>query len=101
MARDGRLVVRDCIGGSADQWKIDFERGAAARLAVDPNVAAALFDDAVDHREAETCALAEFFCGEKRFEDANEVFGSDANAGVADGERNIASGLHSLMTRSV
>jgi hypothetical protein len=47
-----------------------FERRAFAGLAVHPNAAAALIDDAERHRQAEPRALALLFGREKRFEDA-------------------------------
>jgi hypothetical protein len=48
--------------------KVDQERGAAARLADDGDVAAALLDDAVDDRQAEAGAFALLLGREERLE---------------------------------
>src|SRR5208282_535310 len=63
--------------------------GAAAEFALHENVSAALLDDAVDRREAETCAFAFFFRGEERFEDAGLGVAVHALAVVADGDHHI------------
>ena len=48
--------------------QVDLERRAAARLAVDPDAAAALLDDAEHGREPEAGALAGLLGGEERLE---------------------------------
>src|SRR2546426_11168583 len=54
--------------GWLDSWQVDLERGPLPRLAVHPDVAAALLHDAVHGREPEARALAEFLGGEERLE---------------------------------
>src|ERR1700719_2702919 len=52
-----------------DPWQIDLETRAPARLAVHPNVSAALLHHAVHSCKAKTRSLAFLFCREKWFED--------------------------------
>ena len=49
--------------------QIDAEGRADAFLALAGDVAAGLLDDAIDHRQAKSGALADFLGGEERFED--------------------------------
>src|SRR5579859_2807698 len=102
-AMGGGVCLLKCerIGWRSDQGKINLERRAAAGLAINPDVAAVLFEDDVDHREAETRAFADFLGGEKRLKDSREVFRSDAGTGVADGERNVVTFLDGLVARSI
>ena len=48
----GRRARLDGVDGSADPRQVDADARAHLRLAVDPDVAVALLDDAVDRREA-------------------------------------------------
>jgi hypothetical protein len=61
------------------------EAGALAGLAGDADVAAVALDDGVADRQAEAGAGA-LLGGEEGVEDARQVFGGDALAGVADGD---------------
>src|SRR5215470_6324768 len=57
----GRLFLGSSIlGGLIDTRKVDLERRALIRLTVHPNVAAALFYDAVHHRKSKPRALSHF-----------------------------------------
>ena len=57
-----------------DLRQINFEGGASGRFAIDADVAAALFDDAVTGGQSQTCPLADAFGGKKRLEDARFHF---------------------------
>src|SRR5215467_3904572 len=59
-------------GRSCSERSIEFDR------------AVMVFDDLVADRESQPCALAYFFRGEERFEDASAVGFLDPAAGVAD-----------------
>src|SRR5579863_9541097 len=54
--------------------QVDSKDRALARLAVHPNVAAALLHDAVNGGEAEPCALRLFFGGEERLKNVSLSF---------------------------
>lgn len=62
------------------------ERGAAARLGLQCDLAAGVLDHAVGRGEAETGALPRSFGGEERFEGALGDFGGHAGARVSDGQ---------------
>src|SRR6516164_1214218 len=53
----GNRRYRHAFLGFGEARKIDFERCTLRQFAVDPNISAALFDDAVDHRQAEPGSL--------------------------------------------
>ena len=61
----------------------DAERGAFALLGIDIDEAASLLDDAVDRREPEAGALADFLGREERLEDLVDDIRRDTSAGVA------------------
>ena len=94
--RAGRLVGcrprprSTSLVGLAEQ---QLDRGALARRAFDPRGAARLARHAIDHRQAEAGALADFLGGEEGLERALEHFGRHADAGVADGELDIVAVL--------
>src|SRR6188768_4090913 len=67
---DDRFPPAAEVARALDARQEDLEGGAAARRAVDGDVAAALLDDAVHHRQAEAGALAALLGGEERLEDA-------------------------------
>src|SRR5258707_11526064 len=81
--------------------EVGTEGGAALRLAVDKDKSAALFHDAVHHREAEASALGAFG-GEERLEDPRLGFIVHPDAGVADGEHDVvACGERGVSTREM
>ena len=74
--------------------QIDPECGSLAGLAVDPDVAAALLDDAVHRGQPQAGSLALLLGGEERLEDPRLRDSVHAEAGVADGEVDVRPGLH-------
>ena len=76
-----------------DARQINLEGRSVAGFAVHPDVASALLDDAVDRGKAETRSLRSLG-GKERLEDVGLGFGVHADAGVADGEHHVVSGLH-------
>ena len=65
------------------------EDRALADLGIAEDEAAGLLDDAVDHRQAEAGALADFLGGEERLEDLLHHVGRDAGAGVLDLDQHV------------
>ena len=61
----------------------DFEDRALAEAAGDLDPALVLLDDAIDRRQPEPGALANFLGGEERLEYARQMFRRDARARVA------------------
>ena len=72
---------------------MDPEGTAIAGLAVQPDVAAALLDDAVGHGEAEPGALSQFLGGEEGFEGTGLHFAIHAVAGVAHNDLHVLAGF--------
>ncbi len=66
---------------------------AVAGLAIQPDVAPALLDDAVRHGESETGALSQFFGSEEGFEGAGLHFAIHAVACVAHEDLHVLSGF--------
>src|SRR5882724_3511450 len=58
----------NCVGNLIHSWEINFEGAALARLAIDPDVAAALLHDAIHRRKAKSCPAATLLGREKWFE---------------------------------
>ena len=79
----------------------DLERRAAAVLAVDPDVAAVLLDDAVAGGEAEAGALARRLGREERLEQVARHLLGHAHAGVADREHHVLARQHALVLARV
>ena len=75
-----------------DSRKINLERRSVARLAIDPDVSAALFDDSVDRRQAEARALPFFLGGEERLEDVGLRLFVHAAAVVGDRQHDVLAG---------
>src|SRR5664280_1865088 len=71
--------------------QMDLERGACARLAVDPDVATALFDDAIHSRKAEARAIA--FGREEGLENPSPRLLIHTMAHVSDHKLDVGSGL--------
>src|SRR5271170_290735 len=84
---NGSDAVR--LGRFVDAGEINGEDGAAAGLALDEDVTAALLDDAVDSGESEAGAFAILLGGEERLEDAGLSFAVHALAGVANGNHDV------------
>ena len=68
-----------------DSRQINPERGSDADFAINVDVAAALLDDAVHHRQPQARSLADAFGGEEGLKDARLHFRRHAAAGIADG----------------
>src|SRR5262245_39135742 len=68
---------------AAFQWYVHPEHASAFRPALRHDSAVVLFDDVFAHREAQACALARGFGGEKRFEDFLHVL-RQSYAGVLE-----------------
>src|SRR5271156_3585916 len=81
------------FGGGGNSWQINFECGAMAKLAIDPDVAAALLYDAVYRGEAQARAFAGFLGSEEGFEDASLSLSVHAAAVIGDGEHYIGPGF--------
>ncbi|MEY2599456.1 MAG: hypothetical protein RLZZ142_1715 [Verrucomicrobiota bacterium] len=78
------------IGGvGGDFGEVEGEGGAGAWSAVYGHGSIPGIDDAAGDPEAESRALVGGFGGEEGFEDAVEVFGGDAAAGVGDAEAEV------------
>jgi hypothetical protein len=65
--------------------------------AVDADVPACLFDEAVDHAQPEAAALSHLLRREERFEHPLHDLGSHAGPGVGDGEQHVLAGRHLLV----
>src|SRR5947208_3070938 len=84
-ARNGRLLLFGRRHRAVDARQIDGEGAALADAARDVDRAARVGDDAVDQRQAEAGALADFLGGEERLEDARD--GRLVHAAAAIGDR--------------
>src|SRR5712671_5017963 len=62
--------------------QVNMKGGASSELARHAEVAAALLDDAVDDRQAESGAFALLFCRKKRFEELRARLLTHASAGI-------------------
>ena len=69
--------------------QIQFDRRAFAQLAVNLDVAARLFDEAIGLGKAQTGALAFWLGGEERLEHPAHHFWCHAGAGIADRQHDI------------
>ncbi len=86
------MVASSDIDSLPRQREIQIEGCALAGLALHPNLARMLLNDAVGHRQAQAGALALAFSrrglgGEERIVDALDVFLRNAGAGVGDAPR--------------
>src|SRR5690242_949130 len=64
-------------------WQVNAERRSFSERSIEFDRAAMVFDNLVADREAKSCALADFFRSEKRFEDASTVGFLDPASGIA------------------
>ena len=69
--------------------QINLEGRAPARLAINADVAAALFDDAVTGGQSQTRSLADVLGGKKRLERVRLDFLAHSPAGVRDGQHHV------------
>src|SRR6185295_12402303 len=83
---------RDDGGHFGRAREVDGEGGAASFAAFDADAASGLAHDAVDGREPEAGAFANFFGGEEGFEDVRARGLGNAGAGVAYGEDDVVAG---------
>ncbi len=81
--------------------KIEAHRRALIEFGIDPDLAAGLPYEAVDHGEAEPGALAERLGGEERIESTLDHVGGHAGAGVGHAERNVLSWLEFALAGAV
>ncbi len=75
----------------------DVERGALVRFGVHIDEAAGLLDDAIDRRQAEAGALADFLGREERLEDLVDDLGRNSRAGVRDVDPDIIRRRHAFI----
>src|SRR5262249_16826629 len=71
-------------------WDTHAKQAAAAELTVDLDGPAVLADDAVAERQAQAGALADGLCGEKRVENAGQMFRAYARPIVLDFDDDVA-----------
>src|SRR6478609_7927721 len=81
--------------------EVQAKRGARARLAVNPDVAAALFDDAEYRRKPKSRPFAELLGRIEGLEDASLGLARHANAGIADGEQDVEAWSRAQVFRRV
>src|SRR6266516_830185 len=80
---------------------MDDELRAAADLALDTDVTAALLDDAVHSRQAETGAAVTVLRREERFEEPDADLGWNTGAGVLDRQLDVVAWLDALAPRDL
>ena len=89
----GGWLCRGRGGGRlARTGQVDLYRRAVAGLGIDLDVAARLFDEAIDHGEAKPGALAVGLGGEERLEHPRLGLLAHPLAGVGDGQQHILAG---------
>src|SRR5439155_12013232 len=72
--------------------QVDREDAARSQRALDPDISAALTDDAVDRRQTESRPLAQRLRREEGLEDAGTSLRVHADARVPDRERHVRAG---------
>src|SRR3546814_18395963 len=72
--------------------QVDREASALAGLALDEDVAVGLPDDAINGREPQSRAGADFLGREERLEDPVEILLRDTHAGVRDLDQDVVAG---------
>ena len=96
LAAAGRIAaarLRHRIGRLDAARQIDAHGGAFARLAVDGDMAAALLDEAVGHRQSQAGAFSLRLGGIKGFEGVPQHFRAHAGASVRHRQQHILAGL--------
>src|SRR4029078_10174396 len=93
--KDGLTRLRVCgallevVGWTRDNavctGEIEIEDRAVSDFAIDGDVAAALIDEAIDHRQADPRTAAFLFGGEERLEHTVPNLRRHARSGVGDG----------------
>ena len=84
----GRLAS---LSDALDLRQVDFERRAFSELAIDPDVAATLFDNAVDRGQAKTGSLTVLFGREEWLEDAGLGLLVHPTACIAERQHHVRS----------
>ena len=84
-----------------DAWEIQFEGGPLPRLAIDPDVSAGLFHNAVHGSQAQTGPFALFFGRKKRLEDVAPRLRIHAVSVVAHCDHGEFARLHAHMRAGV
>src|SRR3954462_5787306 len=72
--------------------QVDLEWGAESRLAVDHDIAATLFHDAVHGREPQTCSLTLLVRGEEGLENTGPRFRIHTMSGITETKQDVPSG---------
>ena len=101
LGEGSRLRDAGFLHGAVDTGQVDLKGAALAELAVHPDVAAALFDDAVNGRETQTGAASTFLCSVEGLEDVHDGPAIHAHTGVGNREHDVAAGLHADMVFGV
>ena len=70
-------------------------------MTVDANISAALFDDAVDGRQAKSGAFSYLLGGEERLEDVRQNLWADASSGIAHGKHDVWAGTGARMVSHI
>ena len=102
VARQRGLVGADArgagFGHAVMARQVDRESGALSRLALDEDETAGLGDDAIDGRKPQPGARADLLGGEKRLEDAFQIFLRDARCRYRDTSIcDVMAGRHGLV----
>ena len=84
----GRLAP---LGDALDARQVDFERRPFSGLAIDPDVAATLFDNAVDRGQAKTGPLSVLLGREEWLEDVGLGLRVHSAPGIADRQHHVRS----------
>ena len=75
--------------------------GAFALPALDPDIAAALLDETIDHREPKAGPFAERFRRVEGLEHLAHGLGADPDPGVADPDHRVVAGIDPILARSL
>src|SRR5438445_1043061 len=71
--------------------QVNLKRGALSWFAVDPDIATALFDNAIDGCQSKTRAFADLFGGKERFENPGYRLGVHSDTRIRNSKHDIAS----------
>ena len=93
----GFTLVQALVDNLVDSRQVNLEDRPFAEFAVNPNVAATLFHDAVDSGQTQASAFANLLGGEERLEDMRFRFGVHAATGVGDRHNDVVPRLYYQM----
>src|SRR5689334_12499525 len=82
-------------------WQVDLKGRTLPRFAVNPNISFALFDDSIDGREAEPCALADRFCSKERLKDMSQSLRINSRSGINHRQHDVRAGPGARMKAHV